>query len=362
MPPWSWQQRILIFTVSGPRRIRPQPMCCSSLIIRQTGRGPSELNRGLVHQVCRPSRGYCATLPLTLSTSACSCTRKRLTGSRPAAGGYIRAAIRPMDAVTRELYALQLEGLDLQIDSGVAGNSALALAESFLYMNGGVTVAGKGRAKADYSGNLSAAPTDVSVWALPGNAMAHREAPRYQSPLQDGGCGRNHIIYISFGPNPDGARATQQAESLLASVGGDTTPIAISPNTHAANAGDEWSRFMARSRLRIATHTIDIDPRQDEQGMAWTALLRSIAESSGGRYFKAAANADSITNRTPQHPGPGCRQGFLPRFGCVAGECWNPRYLSQPCLHRPVQARPTRGAALAWQSQTDEAGYGWQFQ
>src|SRR5262249_37533939 len=124
---------------------------------------------------------------------------------------------------------------------------------------------------------------DVSVWALPGNALVSEYATAYTPPSASG-CIKNFIIYISNGPNQESASIDSTANSMLAAAGGDTTQIPISPAGSASNPSDEWARFMNQSSLGVVTYTIDVSPPSSGQGPGWTALLKSMASVSGGDY------------------------------------------------------------------------------
>ena len=68
-------------------------------------------------------------------------------------GGYVRAAIRPMTAANKALYAAMIQNFDKLKDKGDAGYSALQMAEAYYYFSGGAPYAGNSKIKADFSGN-----------------------------------------------------------------------------------------------------------------------------------------------------------------------------------------------------------------
>ena len=67
-------------------------------------------------------------------------------------GGYVRAAMRPMDTDTQAKYATMIGTLDVNGDKGNGGASSLVLAEAYRYFTGGTPYAGNHKAKADYAG------------------------------------------------------------------------------------------------------------------------------------------------------------------------------------------------------------------
>ena len=52
---------------------------------------------------------------------------------------------------------------------------------------------------------------------------------------------------------------------------------------------DEWARFMKKSPKAITTYTVDVDKITTGQGPGWTALLKSMAGVSGGKYFDVSS-------------------------------------------------------------------------
>lgn len=219
-------------------------------------------------------------------------------------GGYVRAAIRLLDADTKVKYQAMINSFDVGDDKGNGGKSAKAMVEAYRYFSAGVPYAGNNKNKTDYTGNIYypnpaaaglALEPSRAVWALPGNAMASKGATQYINPVLSG-CSKNFIIFISNGANQDSNNDTQQAEALLVAAGGDKTPIPISPSGSQSNVVDEWARFMKKSSLNITTYTVDINKVTNGQGPGWTALLKSAANASGGKYFDVAASGNQIAD------------------------------------------------------------------
>ena len=219
-------------------------------------------------------------------------------------GGYVRAAIRLLDSATKTKYQALVNSFDVGDDKGNAGKSALAFAEAYRYFSAGVPYAGNNKNKTDYSGNIydgnNAAQAAVlapsrAVWALPGNALASKGGTTYANPIVSG-CAKNFIIFISNGANQDDNNGTTQAKLQLSAAGGSTAAIPISPTGSQGNFIDEWARFMKKSSLGITTYTVDINKVTGGQGPGWTALLKSAANVSDGKYFDVTASGTQIAD------------------------------------------------------------------
>jgi len=209
-------------------------------------------------------------------------------------GGYVRAAIRPMTTVNKQLYANMIAALDVNKDKGNSGQSSLVMSEAYRYFSAGLAYSGNGKAKADYTGNTGAnwsnsATSAASliamkaIYALPGNALSSYLASSYNSPIGSG-CSKNFIIYISNGPSQDSSSITAQAATMLSDAGGNVTPIPLSPTGSQDNVSDEWARFMHKNSLGVVTYTIEVNPKTTGQGPGWSALLNSVANVSLGKY------------------------------------------------------------------------------
>jgi type IV pilus assembly protein PilY1 len=199
------------------------------------------------------------------------------------AGGYVRAAIRPMTAANKAKYAAMFAALDKNADKGNGGQSSLVMAEAYRYFSAGLAYAGNFKAKADYAGNTTGSAAMQAIYALPGNALSAFFAASYNSPIASG-CAKNFIIYISNGAPQDNNSVITQATTMLSDAGGNVTPIPVSPSGSQGNVSDEWARFMNQSSLGVVTYTIDVDPAASGQGPGWTALLNKMASVSSGKY------------------------------------------------------------------------------
>lgn len=216
------------------------------------------------------------------------------------AGGYVRAALRLMDSGNKTVYGNLIKSLDKGDDKGNGGQASLVMAEAYRYLSGGVPYAGNNKGKADYTGNTYGTEASKAVYALPDNALASKSATQYNNP--NSGCQKNFIIYISNGPSNDNTSVITQSTSMLAaaasalSITGATTPIPLSPSGSQDNVSDEWARFMKKTALGVTTFTIDVDRTTTGQGPGWTAVLKSMATNSKGKYFdvSSAGSGDAI--------------------------------------------------------------------
>jgi type IV pilus assembly protein PilY1 len=206
-------------------------------------------------------------------------------------GGYVRAAIRDMTAANKTLYGAMFSGLNKNTDKSDGGKAGLAMAEAWRYYDGKAPYAGNRKVKTDYTGNISGIASSKAIYALSGNALDSINDSPYNSPVADGNCGRNYIIFVSNGPAQDNSSDIATGNTMLAaaaagdSISGATSMIPISPSGSQVNPADEWARFMRRSHLGIITYTIDVDRQTTGQGPGWSALLKSMAGTSNGRYF-----------------------------------------------------------------------------
>lgn len=209
-------------------------------------------------------------------------------------GGYVRGAIRLMDANSKGKYEALIKSFDKIADKGNGGVSSLVMAEAYRYLIGGSPYAGNSKGKADYTGNTYGTTQSQAVYALGNNALGSKDASPYNSPVGSG-CQKNVIIYISNGPAQDNTNIITQSKSMLAQAAGAATgatnTIPLSPSDSQENPVDEWALFMKNSSLGVTTYTIDVDKATDptSQGPGWTALLQSTATVSGGTYFDVSS-------------------------------------------------------------------------
>jgi type IV pilus assembly protein PilY1 len=206
-------------------------------------------------------------------------------------GAYVRAAIRPMNADNKTTYINLIKTLDVNADKANNGKVGMSMWEAYLYFAGLAPHAGNNKAKTDYRNNIDTTTSrpdarlaNNAIYALGGNALSSKAGSTYLSPTSLA-CTKNYIIYISNGAAQDNNSDISSATAALANLGGDITTIPISPTGSQVNVADEWARFMKKSPLNISTFTIDINKVTTGQGPGFTALLKSMANQSGGTYF-----------------------------------------------------------------------------
>lgn len=204
-------------------------------------------------------------------------------------GGYVRAALRLLDADYKTKLNNLLTSLDVNADKGNSGKASLAMAEAYAYLSGGTPFAGNNKAKTDYSGNGGGTAASSAIYALPGNALASKGATTYLPPA-GAVCARNYIIYISNNAaqdsNSDSEKASQLLSAAYAALGMTRPPeVSVTPNGSQSNKADEWARFMNASPTSVTTFTLDVNKVTTGQGPGWTALLKSMASEGGGQYF-----------------------------------------------------------------------------
>jgi len=215
--------------------------------------------------------------------------------------GYVRAAIRPMNAVNQPLYANLVNSLDVNGDVASARTLGRTVSEAYRYLQGEVTVdqtALFSNTKRDYTGNVIGTLASVAVYGLPGNALSSVADTVYDSPLDPASCGGTYIIYIgnnvpSGNVVPDNTARNTYATNELIAAGGDATTIPLAFTSHQANIADEWARFMQQS-MGVKFYTVDVNPTPmpggHSGGMGNSALLESMATVSGGKYFRVRSD------------------------------------------------------------------------
>ena len=217
-------------------------------------------------------------------------------------GGYIRAAMRELNSDNKPKYMDLLNSLDKLGDKSNGGKLGKTMVEAYRYFYGMAPYAGNGKVKTDYTGNTSGTAASNAIYALSNNALASKNGSPYRSPVLPDSCAKNFIIYISNGAAQDNtsdiAAATTELGSAATAAGisGATTAIPISPSGSQDNVGDEWAKFLRKSSHGIVTYTVDVDKITTGQGPGWTALLKSMASVSNGKYFSVSSNGADISN------------------------------------------------------------------
>ena len=217
------------------------------------------------------------------------------TGDTGNDGAYVRAAMRLMNSATKTKYQNLVNSLDVTGDKSNGGKIGKSMEEAYLYFSAGIPHAGNNKIKTDYAGNASGTTTSNAIYALPSNALLSKAGSPYVSPVV-ASCAKNYIIYISNGAAQDNSADTTQATGALSAAGGSTTTIPISPTGSQSNVADEWARFMKKSNLGIISYTVDVNKKATGTGPGFTALLKSVAGVSSGKYFDVTSNGSQIAD------------------------------------------------------------------
>lgn len=214
--------------------------------------------------------------------------------------GYVRAAIRPMDAVNRPLYSAMINSFDVSDDRAAPRTLGRTMSEVHRYLNGlqtadaVATLTSPFNVARDYTGNVAGSPQTDAVHARPGNALNSALATVYNNPISAESCGRTYVIYIgntvpSGNVVSDNSARNSAAGSDLAAAGGSLAQIPLAIRFHQDNVADEWARFLNES-MGIKFYTVDVDPTPmpggHSRGMSNSMLLASMANVSSGRYFR----------------------------------------------------------------------------
>ncbi|MFS2124356.1 pilus assembly protein [Pseudomonas sp. Pseusp97] len=210
-------------------------------------------------------------------------------------GAYVRAAMRLLDSSSKPKYQALVSSLGVGSDKSNGGKISKAMEEAWLYYSAGTPYSGNQKAKTDFTGNAGGTAASNAIYALSGNALSTKNGTTYSNPIV-AGCAKNFIIYISNGAAQDNTADLKQATTALAAAGGSTTAIPISPSGSQDNMADEWARFMKKSPKSITTYTVDINKVTTGQGPGWTALLKSMANVSSGKYFDVTASGTQISD------------------------------------------------------------------
>ncbi|MBI4983925.1 MAG: hypothetical protein HZC24_00850 [Rhodocyclales bacterium] len=234
-------------------------------------------------------------------------------GSAPD-GGYVRFAVRDMDASNRTALQNILSGIypnfnDQNSGQQVASANAKygeAMYEVYKYFSGGTAYAGAGAALRDYAGNGSPTVAPYTAGSISGNALSGSAATTYASPLsEDELCAKNYLIFIGNGfPSNSSAAPSSYGDAGLGSFNATQVYDEGNKTTYA----DEWSRFLYQygavapcddavcANGKIVTYTIDV--YKDHQDTAETSLLKSMATVGGGKYFAATSQTEIQTALT----------------------------------------------------------------
>ena len=114
-----------------------------------------------------------AGLPVNINGSAKFNLGIMLFGESPVKGGYIRAAIRPLNSSSKIIYTNLINSLDINNDKGANALYGYSMAEAYRYFSGLGEYVGADEPKRDYVGNTTGSAQSKDVYALsPGNAFS----------------------------------------------------------------------------------------------------------------------------------------------------------------------------------------------
>ena len=210
-------------------------------------------------------------------------------GNSSSDGGYVRAAVRTLDAGTKDKYRDMILSLDKLGDKSNGGKAGKTMAEVYRYLSSGAPIAGNGKVKTDYAGNVSGTTASNAIYALPRNALASLNANTYVGPSTEN-CIGTFVIYISNGAAQDNSGDNQLSNAALRDAGGDTKQITFNPSGSQDNTADEWARFLNTS-MGVKVYTIEAAKADQGQGPGWTALMQSVAKQGKGAHY-------DLTDRT----------------------------------------------------------------
>jgi len=208
-------------------------------------------------------------------------------GNQTNLGGYVRFGIRQMTFANKTALATMVGNLDILGDKGNNADSDLAMLEAYLYFHSLPSFSSWGQVKTDYTGNMAYNPLAAN---LPGNALiaSPTSGTPFNNPITSG-CAKNYIIYISNGPANENSNELSMAQNFLQQISGQTPSIIpLSPASQQANWADEYAKFMSTDTVPVTTYTVDVNPTSTGNGPGWTAVLKSMASNSGGKYFAAS--------------------------------------------------------------------------
>jgi len=222
-----------------------------------------------------------------------------MTYNRSDGGGYLNAAIEPMDSTNKPIFLANVQYIYNNFRNPVFKVSSTfawddMLFDAYKYF-GGYT------SPAHATDNVAGMPTDrlhfgTAVYAqnvdptvADARAYTNSTFATYNSPLTAlNSCAKNYIIFIS---NPS-VTLSQGTPSLLTNVGGDpTVPNPYSITSKGALAPN-WARFMrltdvsaAVGQQNVITHAIDVYGVKPSAEV--TAAAQAMAKYGGGKYYTA---------------------------------------------------------------------------
>ncbi|MBI5277308.1 MAG: pilus assembly protein PilY [Burkholderiales bacterium] len=215
-------------------------------------------------------------------------------GNSTVDGGYVRAAVRTMDAANKAKYAAMFTSFGVLADKSNGGKASLVLMEAYRYLKGQTAYGGTSKLKTDYTNNTNGYATDDAVHALAGNALSAFNATTYASPIDTASCAKTYIIYLSNGNPAENTSDLNVARDYLSAEGGSIAEISLNPAGSQTSWVDEWARWIKKSSLAGTIYTVDIDKKTTGQGPGWTAALKSMANQSSGKYFDVSSSGSGV--------------------------------------------------------------------
>lgn len=220
-------------------------------------------------------------------------------------GGYIRMGARDMSVLANKTALMDMMdhiygniNAPSEKISQAQRETSAAFFELYRYFSGasnfynGASLDGN----SDYAGNANAGTTNMGG-LVNGFAYPSSSGGTYLSPLSGtNACARNYIIFIANNANGNWTKGSQSYDGLSAG-----TKINLPDTTAADDWTDEWARYMnvtgavtpsADVNGKIITYVIDVFNAQ--QNTSYSAMLKSVAQQGGGRYFQANNEAQIV--------------------------------------------------------------------
>ena len=347
--------------VQPPARTTARRTCSSSSTTRRTGirRSPTKLRRSSTRSTAwrsTPTARAQFRVGLMMFTE---------TGNpnNNIDGGYVRAAVRDLDdAANKTLYMNLLNSLHVNNDKSNGGKAGLTMMEAYYYFAGKNAPLREQQGQDGLHGQqLRHARRRRRSTRCPSNALSGAFAAQpYNSPVVDGQLRPelHHLHQQRRGAGQQLRQHDRDAGTALQAEGAATPPRSRSrPADRMTNMADEWARFMEQSPYGITTYTVDVNKVTTGQGPGWTALLKSMASVSSGKYFdvNSAGAGSQIADALEDAFSPRSRRSTAcsPRSACRSASTPQGTYLNQIYIG---MFRPDRmAAALGRQSQAVQA-------
>ena len=220
------------------------------------------------------------------------------SGNSNVDGGYVRAAIR--DLTSREQDQVRQPGQQPRRDwrtSRTAARPARPWPRPTSTSRVSRPTPATTRTRRTTRATSSAQRQSKAIYALPNNALPSKAGSPYTSPLVNGSCAGNYIIYISNGAVQDN-NADNSTATTLAADPGDRGGPRHGRDDHDSDLAERLA--VERRRRMGALHEEEPARRSRStrstsnkvttgQGPGWTALLKSMASVTSGKYFDVSS-------------------------------------------------------------------------